>query len=190
MRISIVLIVAVASTVAATGCGSAGAGAVPAAVPVATHRTIQGSGVDSLDPPPAGMTFSRSVSDVLAAARKSPYVARYLADSSKLTVEAGSYTNPALQGSNGQPMKNEPVYVIVGGQAACAPAGGRPPEPGAAPPSPSSGTCTATIVVSATSASLLFIVEKGNGGSSVKLPTASRPPASGGQRSGCSYGRC
>lgn len=163
MQIDRSLLVVLAAVVAAAGCGSVGPGAAPAAIPVATHQTIQGAGVDSLDPPPAGMIFSKSVSDVLASARQVPYIARYLMDTSKLTVEAGSYTNSALQGSSGQPMKNEPVYVIVGGQAACEPAGGPPAPPGATPQPSTPGTCTATIVVSANSASVLFIVEKGNG---------------------------
>lgn len=119
--------------------------------------------MDSLDPPPAGTTFSKSVSEVLAHLRQDPYVARYLTHTSKLKFEGGLYTNSSLQGSTGQPMKGEPVYVLLGGQASCAPIGGPPPLPGATPQLSTSGTCTATIVASANSGSELFIVEKGNG---------------------------
>jgi len=143
------------------GCGSAGRQFIPAAVPVSSHETVLGSGVDALDPPSKGMTFAKPVSEALAVARANEVTGPYLSDWSRLQVEQGAYSNHSLTNDAGQPMQNEPVYAVRCGQSVCRPVGGVPTSAAQVVTTP--GTCTATILLSASSGEVLFIVEHGNG---------------------------
>lgn len=164
MRLLRVAGIALTALVFACGAAVHSSDPAPAVKSVAATEHVVGSGVDTLEPLPAAMTPSMTISQVLGALRSNPLLAPYLRDGAITQVEVGLYSNPALRYGGVVGVNRLAAYVIRG-QAACAPTGG--PAVTAASlatvATPRSNTCTGTIVADANTGAALMLREEGNG---------------------------
>ncbi|MEO5723079.1 MAG: hypothetical protein ABIR12_01880 [Ilumatobacteraceae bacterium] len=127
-------------------------------IDVAGRSILQGT-EDDLRPLPSGVQPRMSVNEVLNALDSSPDAA-YVADRSRLNVEAGTYSNPNAIDSDG-PISDRIVYVITGGQAACRPAGPLVTTEGDRDPG-AGYTCAAVIIADANTGKDLLTQERGD----------------------------
>jgi hypothetical protein len=145
---------------------SANSGTQVVAQPVTT-RVPLGPQVDDprlqtyLDPPPPGSIPKISSRDVLNLAEALPASRQYLSDESVLTVEYGMFSAPQLKPDVGgrvdpNTAQRQPVlaYVIKGGKAPCASAGGSSAGGGQ-----TSYVCAATVIMGASTGDFIMQFE-------------------------------